>query len=61
MFDEDAPKRKLAHEIGQDLVLLSIEELQERVELLKTEITRLEEAAAHKRSSLTAASAFFKK
>ena len=26
--DEDRPKKKVAHEIGQDLSLLSVEELQ---------------------------------
>jgi uncharacterized small protein (DUF1192 family) len=61
MFDDDAPRKKIAHEIGQDLALLSVEELQERVALLAGEIARLEEAAASKRASLSAASAFFKK
>ena len=61
MFDDDAPKKKAAHEIGQDLALLSVEELQERVALLKGEIARLEEAAAGKRASLAVASTFFKK
>ena len=62
MLDEDAaPKKKLAHEIGQDLALLSVEELQERIEFLKAEIVRLEEASAQKRASLAAASMFFKK
>lgn len=59
MFD-DAPKKTTVHEIGQDLSLLSIEELQERIALLKQEIARIEEAVAHKRASLSAASAFFK-
>ena len=30
--DDDRPKKKLAHEIGQDLSLLSVEELAERVQ-----------------------------
>jgi uncharacterized small protein (DUF1192 family) len=61
MFDDEAPKKKLAHEIGQDLALLSVEELQERIAFLQGEIARLEEAAASKRASLSAANTFFKK
>ena len=48
------------HGIGQDLSLLSIDELDERVETLEREIARLKEAKARKESSLAAASAFFK-
>ena len=59
--DEDRPKKKLAHEIGQDLALLSVEELQERIALLRDEIARLEQAAAAKRASLDAANTFFKR
>jgi uncharacterized small protein (DUF1192 family) len=44
--DDDRPRKKISHEIGQDLSLLSVEELTERVTLLKSEIARLEEAAA---------------
>ena len=40
--DDDRPKKKIAHEIGQDLTLLSVEELAARVQLLKDEIARLE-------------------
>jgi len=38
----------------------SVEELAERVTLLKTEISRLEEAATKKRASRDAANSFFK-
>jgi uncharacterized small protein (DUF1192 family) len=58
--DDDRPKKKISHEIGQDLALLSVEELTERIALLKSEITRLEEAMARKRASKDAAKAFFK-
>ena len=58
--DDDRPRKKITHEIGQDLSLLSVEELTERVALLKTEIVRLEEAATRKRASLDAANSFFK-
>ena len=33
--DDDRPKKKITHEIGQDLTLLSVGELAERVALLK--------------------------
>ena len=58
--DDDRPRKKISHEIGQDLSLLSVEELTERVALLKTEIERLEEAATRKRASRDAANNFFK-
>ena len=58
--DDDRPRKKISHEIGQNLSLLSVEELTERVTLLKTEIDRLEEAATKKRASRDAANSFFK-
>ena len=58
--DDDRPRRKISHEIGQDLSLLSLEELNERVALLKSEIERLEAAATKKRASKDAANSFFK-
>ncbi|MBC9879221.1 DUF1192 domain-containing protein [Bradyrhizobium sp. INPA01-394B] len=60
MEDDDRPRKKITHEIGQDLSLLSVEELTERVTLLNTEIVRLEEAATKKRASRDAANSFFK-
>jgi uncharacterized small protein (DUF1192 family) len=59
--DEERPKKKLAHEIGQDLALLSVEELRDRIGLLKDEIARLEAAMASKQASRTSADTFFKK
>ena len=58
---DDLPKKKTVHDLGQDLSLLSVGELGERVNLLKDEIGRLEAEIARKRSSQTAANAFFKK
>jgi uncharacterized small protein (DUF1192 family) len=60
MEDDDRPRKKVSHEIRQDLSLLSVEELTERIALLKTEIVRLEEAATKKRASRDAANSFFK-
>jgi uncharacterized small protein (DUF1192 family) len=58
---DDLPKKKVTHEIGQDLSLLSIAELSDRIALLKEEIARLEAAIAGKRASKSAADTFFKK
>jgi uncharacterized small protein (DUF1192 family) len=61
-FDEDdRPKRKTVHEIGQDLSLLSIEELSDRIALLRDEIARLEAARDKKHVSRSAADQFFKR
>lgn len=61
IFDEEPPKKKkVAHELGEDLSRLSLDELAVRVELLKAEIERIEAAAAAKRASATAAQSFFK-
>ena len=58
--DEDRPRKKITHEIGQDLALLSVGELAERVALLKAEIERLEAASASKQASRNVADKFFK-
>jgi uncharacterized small protein (DUF1192 family) len=59
--DDDRPKKKIVHEIGQDLALLSVKELQDRIALLKDEIARLEASIASKQSSRSVADTFFKK
>jgi uncharacterized small protein (DUF1192 family) len=57
-MDEDAPRAKPpAHLIGQDLALLSVGDLEERIGLLREEIGRLEAAIKSKRASLEAAGA----
>jgi uncharacterized small protein (DUF1192 family) len=58
--DDDKPRKKLTHEIGQDLSLLSVEELTERIALLSAEIERLQAALTKKRASRDAADRFFK-
>jgi uncharacterized small protein (DUF1192 family) len=58
---DELPKKKISHEIGQDLSLLSLGELSERIALLKEEIARLEAEIARKRVSKSAADSFFKK
>jgi uncharacterized small protein (DUF1192 family) len=59
--DDDKPKKKNAHEIGQDLTLLSVEELAARVQLLRDEIQRIEADMEQKHASRTAADQFFKR
>ena len=59
--EDDKPKKKIAHEIGQDLYLLSAEDLAERVALLKQEIARLEAAMSQAQASRHAADQFFKR
>jgi uncharacterized small protein (DUF1192 family) len=59
--DDDRPKKKITHEIGQDLYLLSVKELEERIALLTEEIERLKTAVAGKQSSRSAADSVFKK
>ena len=59
--DEDRPKKKITHEIGQELTLLSVRELDERVALLNEEIARLEADKAKKQATRSAADQFFKR
>jgi uncharacterized small protein (DUF1192 family) len=61
MEDDDRPKKKITHEIGQDLTLISAGELAERIALLREEIARLEADLARKQASRSAADQFFKK
>jgi uncharacterized small protein (DUF1192 family) len=55
-------KRKplLAHEIGQNVDDLSAPELAERIDLLRTEIARLEKAIEARQATRAAAHAAFK-
>jgi uncharacterized small protein (DUF1192 family) len=58
---DDLPKKKITHEMGQELALLSVGELTERIALLKEEIARLEAEVKRKQASKSAADVFFKK
>ncbi|WP_426238961.1 DUF1192 domain-containing protein [Pararhizobium sp. DWP1-1-3] len=60
LFDDDRPKKQLAHEIGSDLALLSADELSLRIDLLKQEIERLEAERQRKSASKSAAESFFR-
>jgi uncharacterized small protein (DUF1192 family) len=59
--EDDRPKKKPVHEIGQDLALLSVDELNNRILLLNEEVARLQEALAKKRASRSVADQFFKR
>ncbi len=58
--DDERPRPKPVHEIGQDLSLLSVHELDERVALLQAEIERLRADRARKEASRQAAASVFK-
>ncbi|MEW9614199.1 DUF1192 domain-containing protein [Shinella sp. S4-D37] len=59
-FEEDRPARKIAHEIGSDLSLLSVDELAARIDLLRAEIERLEAEKLKKGASRSAAENLFR-
>lgn len=58
---DDLPRKRIIHEIGQELSLLSVNELEERVAILEAEIMRLKMARDAKHASKSAADAFFRK
>ncbi len=53
-------KKPPAHDIGQALDLLSVDEIDERIDLLMAEIERLKQTRAAKAASRLAADAIFK-
>ncbi len=61
MEDEEIKKSKSAYAIGQDLSLLSVEELEKTIELLKVEIDRLQHARSEKTTHLSKAEELFAK
>ncbi|KRD51357.1 MULTISPECIES: DUF1192 domain-containing protein [Sinorhizobium/Ensifer group] len=60
LFDDDRPQKKLVHEIGSDLSLLSVDELTQRIALLTEEIARLEAERTRKSASRSAAEGLFR-
>jgi len=58
--DEKPVKKPLAHDIGQDLGTLSVDELTDRIALLQAEIERLEAAKMAKQASKQSAESVFK-
>ena len=60
LFDDNRPQKKLVHEIGSDLSLLSVDELTQRIALLTEEIARLEAERTRKSASRSAAEGLFR-
>ncbi|HEU4986511.1 MAG TPA: DUF1192 domain-containing protein [Rhizobiaceae bacterium] len=61
IFDEEGRKIIRNHEIGQDLSMLSVEELNARIAQLRQEIERIERELAAKGSTKAAAEALFRR
>jgi uncharacterized small protein (DUF1192 family) len=59
IFDDQPIRKPARHEIGQDLSLLSVDELTTRIGELKAEIARLEAELATKGTTRNAAEALF--
>lgn len=60
MFDDDAIKRPKGHEVGMQIDTMSVEELEERIDLLKSEISRLEQAIAARQKTRSEADSLFR-
>jgi uncharacterized small protein (DUF1192 family) len=61
VFDDEPAKPSPVHVIGQDLSLLSVAELSERINQLREEIVRLEGELNAKDHTRSAAEALFRK
>jgi uncharacterized small protein (DUF1192 family) len=59
MFDDEI-KRPKGHEVGMPLDAMSVEELGERIALLKGEIVRLEQALTVREKTRSEAESLFK-
>ncbi|VAV97290.1 hypothetical protein MNBD_ALPHA06-1196 [hydrothermal vent metagenome] len=60
-LEADEPQAKKTTILGEDLYDFSVEELRERVILLREEIKRVEQASSQKTAGLDAANALFGK
>ena len=61
IFDDEPKKKARPHEIGQDLSLLSVGDLTERIGILREEIARLEAERTAKGTTKSAAEALFRR
>ncbi|TCR70261.1 DUF1192 domain-containing protein [Bosea sp. BK604] len=59
--DDDRPAPKPLHQLGQDLSMLSLSEIDQRIEALNAEIERLKDMRTKKDASRSAADSFFRK
>ena len=60
MFDEEVKKTSKSHEVGMPIETMSVEELERRIGLLRSEIARLESAIADRKKTKAAAEFLFK-
>jgi uncharacterized small protein (DUF1192 family) len=60
VFDDEEVKKPKAHEVGMPIDTMSVGELEERIALLRSEITRLEQAIGARRNTRAAADSLFK-
>ncbi len=60
MFDDDQVKRPKGHEVGMPIDTMSVEELNERIAILKAEIQRLEDAIGARHKTKSEAESLFK-
>jgi uncharacterized small protein (DUF1192 family) len=59
-MEEDRPKKRLDIVIGEDLAMMSVEELNRRIQTLEQEIQRYRTSIAEKQKSRNAANSVFK-
>ena len=57
---EDLPRKPAGVSLGENLDLLSVADLEHRVQMLEDEIVRVKAAIAAKRASKNAADSFFR-
>lgn len=60
IFDDERPKKPSTHEIGCDLTFMSVDELAARIDILREEISRLEEETRKKSAGRLAAESLFR-
>lgn len=60
MFGDDEVKKPKGHEVGMPIDTMSVEELEERIGMLRAEIARLEQAIAARQKVRNEADSLFK-
>lgn len=60
MFDDEPVKKSKGHEVGMPIDTLSVDELNDRIALLREEIVRLEAAVVARRQTKDTADSIFK-
>ena len=60
MFDDEAVKKPLTHEVGMPIDTMSADELGQRIALLRAEIARLEQGIAARQQSRSQAESLFR-